>query len=225
MKNRVVREIGAAGPVGVFLFGCYILINNRYPRGWDSSHFGCQGRKKTKTTRGPWARCSHAKGSFNTNGNSIRETWFNIAAWKGINFVRGEKGEKMKLVEGPVVTSIARPTGLRFGREEMSRCLVEYVVMVFFNLRPFFRYFFRYVYNRWSFCHRNCLALLIALHLLIWNYACLTLKIYDSFYRSYRSIPRFFSVKTHYTLAVLRARVSLFSYCFIIYCCSLIVRQ
>lgn len=159
-----------------------------------------RGVKSENKTRGPWARCSHAKGSFNTNGNLIRPSWFNIATRKGITLVRDQKGERTKLVEGPVVTSIARPTGLRFGREEMSRCLVECVVKVFLNLRPFFRYFFRYVYNRGSFCHRSCLAWLIALHLLIWSYACLTFKIYDSFFRSYRSIPCFFFQLKHTTL-------------------------
>ena len=31
-------------------------------------------------------------------------------------------------MEGPVVTTIARPTGFRFEREEISRCLVDCVV-------------------------------------------------------------------------------------------------
>ena len=55
------------------------------------------------------------------------------------------------------------------------------------------------VYNRRSFCHRSCLALITTKQSSPWTFrfgewscTCLTFKIYDCSYQSYWSIPCFF---------------------------------
>ena len=74
------------------------------------------------------------KGAISPCGNTRTPNYtdgFIFVRCKATTIVCGWKEGGLKSMEGSVVTSIARRTGLRFGREAMFRCHVESVVRGF----------------------------------------------------------------------------------------------